>query len=107
MALANRPRDDISRLPAAREDEPSFMPLAIAVLSGAAVSGFPKTRWINQLSSNREETMKNLYVGNLEKTTTEEDLETAFAIYGSVELVSIIRDQTTGLPREFGFMEMT
>ena len=51
--------------------------------------------------------MKNLYVGNLEKTTTEEDLETAFAIYGSVELVSIIRDQTTGLPREFGFMEMT
>ena len=83
------------------------MPLAIAVLNGAAVSGFPKTRWINQLSSNREETMKNLYVGNLEKTTTEEDLETAFAIYGSVELVSIIRDQTTGLPREFGFMEMT
>lgn len=51
--------------------------------------------------------MKNLYVGNIEKTTTEEDLKTAFATYGPVEVVSIIKDQTTGLPRGFGFVEMT
>jgi RNA recognition motif-containing protein len=51
--------------------------------------------------------MKNLYVGNIEKTTTEEDLKTAFAIYGPVEVVSIIKDQATGLPRGFGFVEMT
>lgn len=51
--------------------------------------------------------MKNLYVGNIEKTTTEEDIKTAFATYGPVEVVSIIKDQTTGLPRGFGFVEMT
>jgi RNA recognition motif-containing protein len=51
--------------------------------------------------------MKNLYVGNIEKTTTEEDLKAAFATYGPVEVVSIIKDQTTGLPRGFGFVEMT
>lgn len=51
--------------------------------------------------------MKNLYVGNIEKTTTEADIKTAFAIYGPVELVSIIKDQTTGLPRGFAFVEMT
>ncbi len=51
--------------------------------------------------------MKNLYVGNIEKTTTEEDIKTAFATYGAVEVVSIIKDQTTGLPRGFGFVEMT
>ncbi|MGC2108180.1 MAG: RNA-binding protein [Candidatus Korobacteraceae bacterium] len=51
--------------------------------------------------------MKNLYVGNMEKTTTEQDLRTAFATYGPVEVVTIIKDQTTGLARGFGFVEMT
>ena len=44
--------------------------------------------------------MKNLYVGNMEATTTEQDLRTAFAVYGPVDVVSIITDRTTGLPRE-------
>ncbi len=51
--------------------------------------------------------MKNLYVGNMEKSTTEADIRTAFATYGPVEVVTIIKDQTTGLPRGFGFVEMT
>ena len=51
--------------------------------------------------------MKNLYVGNMEKSTTETDIRTAFATYGPVEVVTIIKDQTTGLPRGFGFVEMT
>jgi RNA recognition motif-containing protein len=50
--------------------------------------------------------MKNLYVGNMEKSTTETDIRTAFATYGPVEVVTIIKDQTTGLPRGFGFVEM-
>jgi RNA recognition motif-containing protein len=57
--------------------------------------------------SNAEETMKNLYVGNMERTTTEQDLRTAFGIYGPVELVTIITDRTTGTPRGFGFVEMS
>lgn len=51
--------------------------------------------------------MKNLYVGNMEATTTEQDLRTAFATYGPVEVVTIITDRATGLPRGFGFVEMT
>lgn len=54
-----------------------------------------------------EETMKNLYVGNMEQTTTEQDLRTAFGSYGPVEAVNIIMDRTTGAPRGFAFVEMT
>ncbi len=51
--------------------------------------------------------MKNLYVGNMEQTTTEQDLRTAFGSYGPVEAVNIIMDRTTGAPRGFAFVEMT
>jgi RNA recognition motif-containing protein len=50
--------------------------------------------------------MKNLYVGNMETTTTADDLKAAFATYGPVDTVSIITDKATGLPRGFGFVEM-
>jgi cold-inducible RNA-binding protein len=50
--------------------------------------------------------MKNLYVGNMEKATTEQDLRAAFAAYGPVEVVTIMTDRTTGTPRGFGFVEM-
>ena len=51
--------------------------------------------------------MKNLYVGNMDQTTTEQDLKTAFGTYGPVEIVTIIKDRATGLPRGFGFVEMS
>jgi RNA recognition motif-containing protein len=50
--------------------------------------------------------MKNLYVGNMESSTTEQDLRTAFGSYGPVEVVNIITDRTTGAPRGFAFVEM-
>ena len=51
--------------------------------------------------------MKNLYVGNIEASTTAEDLKAAFATYGAVEVVTIVTDKTTGVGRGFGFVEMT
>jgi RNA recognition motif-containing protein len=39
--------------------------------------------------------------------TTQEELEAAFAAYGAVERVSIVRDRDTGQPRGFAFVEMT
>jgi len=51
--------------------------------------------------------MKNLYVGNIEKSTTEQDLRTAFGSYGSVEVVNIVMDRTTGAARGFAFVEMS
>jgi RNA recognition motif-containing protein len=51
--------------------------------------------------------MKNIYVGNLDFQSTEEELRSAFAAYGQVDRVSIVTDRETGQPRGFGFVEMT
>ena len=51
--------------------------------------------------------MKNLYVGNMEASTTGDDLKTAFAAYGPVGAVTIIKDKATGVPRGFAFVEMS
>lgn len=51
--------------------------------------------------------MKNLYVGNLDTTTTESQLKELFSSYGAVETVTIVMDRDTGTPRGFAFVEMT
>jgi RNA recognition motif-containing protein len=48
----------------------------------------------------------NLYVGNLAHEATEEDLQEAFAAFGQVQSVTIIKDKFSGEPRGFGFVEM-
>ena len=48
----------------------------------------------------------NLYVGNLSYQTNEEDLQSAFAEFGKVESVTVIRDKFSGESRGFGFVEM-
>jgi cold-inducible RNA-binding protein len=49
----------------------------------------------------------NIFVGNLSYQTTQEDLQSVFATYGSVERVSIVTDRDTGQARGFAFVEMT
>jgi cold-inducible RNA-binding protein len=51
--------------------------------------------------------MTNIFVGNLSYQTTQEDLQQAFAQYGSVERVNIVTDRDSGQPRGFAFVEMT
>jgi len=48
---------------------------------------------------------KKLYVGNLEYTVTQEDLETLFAEHGQIISVTIITDRDSGRPKGFGFVE--
>jgi RNA recognition motif-containing protein len=48
----------------------------------------------------------NIYVGNLSYDVTEADLRAAFEAFGAVTSVSIIKDQYSGQPRGFGFVEM-
>jgi len=50
---------------------------------------------------------KNLYVGNLAWSTTEEELRAAFEAYGEVTSVKLIEDRETGRPRGFAFVEMS
>ncbi len=49
---------------------------------------------------------KNIYVGNLPWSVTEEEIRNAFAAYGEVTSVKLIEDRETGRPRGFGFVEM-
>jgi RNA recognition motif-containing protein len=48
----------------------------------------------------------NIYVGNLSRDVTEEDLQKAFAEFGQVESVNLIKDRFSGEARGFGFVEM-
>jgi RNA recognition motif-containing protein len=48
----------------------------------------------------------NIYVGNLSRNVTEEDLREAFEAFGQVTSVNIIKDKFSGEPRGFGFVEM-
>ncbi|WP_243545539.1 RNA recognition motif domain-containing protein [Pseudodesulfovibrio tunisiensis] len=49
---------------------------------------------------------KNIYVGNLSWSTTNEDLHSLFAEYGDVTSARVIEDRETGRSRGFGFVEM-
>lgn len=49
---------------------------------------------------------KNIYVGNLPWSATEQDVENLFATYGQVASVKLISDRETGRARGFGFVEM-
>ena len=49
----------------------------------------------------------NIYVGNLPFGVSEDEVRQAFAAFGNVSSVSIIKDHVTGQSRGFGFVEMT
>ena len=50
---------------------------------------------------------QKLYVGNLPFKVDETELQQLFSRCGGVESVTIMRDQATGRPRGFGFVEMS
>jgi RNA recognition motif-containing protein len=49
----------------------------------------------------------NIYVGNLSREVTEDELRKAFEAFGQVTSVNIIKDRYSGESRGFGFVEMT
>jgi cold-inducible RNA-binding protein len=50
---------------------------------------------------------RKLYVGNLPYEVGETELQELFGRAGSVETVSVMRDQATGRARGFAFVEMS
>jgi RNA recognition motif-containing protein len=48
-----------------------------------------------------------LFVGNLSFNTTENDLQDAFAAYGTVVEANLMMDRMTNRPRGFGFVTMS
>lgn len=59
-----------------------------------------------QIAQLRATPVKNIFVGNLDFNTSEEDVRQLFAAYGWVDRVTIVRDRDTDQPRGFGFVEM-
>jgi cold-inducible RNA-binding protein len=59
----------------------------------------------SRIASNAEVAV-NIYVGNLSREVSEEDLRAAFEAFGQVESAAIIKDRYTGVPRGFAFVEM-
>jgi RNA recognition motif-containing protein len=49
----------------------------------------------------------NLYVSNLSPTTSEKELDRAFSEFGIVVSTKIIVDPATGMPKGFGFVQMS
>ncbi len=47
---------------------------------------------------------REIYIGNLSWSATEDDLSAAFEGYGSVEHIKLIRDRETGKSRGFAFI---
>jgi RNA recognition motif-containing protein len=50
--------------------------------------------------------MYNIYVGNLEFTTTADQVRGLFQPHGAVETVTLVKDRDTGHSRGFAFVEM-
>jgi cold-inducible RNA-binding protein len=50
--------------------------------------------------------VKNIFVGNLDFNTNEDELRRLFEAHGQVDRVSIMTDRDTGRSRGFGFVEM-
>ena len=47
-----------------------------------------------------------IYVGNLNKSTTQDEINTLFAQAGTVTSVDLVKDKGTGLSKGFAFVSM-
>jgi len=50
--------------------------------------------------------LKNIFVGNLDFNTSEDEIRQLFQAFGQVDRISIMTDRETGRSRGFGFVEM-
>jgi cold-inducible RNA-binding protein len=55
----------------------------------------------------KEDYMKNIFVGNLSFSATEDALRSLFEAHGTVDRVNVVTDRDTGQARGFAFVEMS
>jgi cold-inducible RNA-binding protein len=53
-----------------------------------------------------EENRMKIFVGNLSREVSDDELREAFAAFGGVDSATVIKDKFTGQSRGFGFVEM-
>jgi len=49
----------------------------------------------------------SIYVGNLDKSATEEELQNLFHTYGTISSIAVKKDHVTGVNRGFAFVNFT
>jgi RNA recognition motif-containing protein len=67
---------------------------------------FPKCQRNISINLLEKEKKMNIYVGNLSRDVSEDDLRQLFETFGQVESVNIVKDKFSGESRGFGFVEM-
>jgi RNA recognition motif-containing protein len=58
-------------------------------------------------SRTKENTLRNIFVGNLSFGATESAIRALFERYGTVDRVNLVTDRDTGRSRGFAFVEMS
>jgi RNA recognition motif-containing protein len=71
--------------------------------SAERVSGFA----VGAIDHGRGRVKRKLYVGNLNFSTTEQELRETFAQHGVVTSTKLVLDRMTGNSRGFGFVEFS
>jgi len=78
----------------------------VCVLTADTVMGLAAF-YLTDLSEKAVKMEAKLYVGNLSKSTTSEELNTLFTQAGTVTAVDIIKDRKSGEPKGFAFVTMS
>ena len=109
-SVARSQRPATESLP--RMERPAILPHAFDCSPAPAARRQTSLRFSAEVSHSQiahlEATrLKNIFVGNLDFNTSEEELRQMFEAYGQVDRVSIMTDRDTGRSRGFGFVEMT
>ena len=90
-------------------NRPAILPAHLTVrelrLLGQPASFVPPKPY-TQIAQTEASRLKNIFVGNLDFNTSEDELRNLFGTYGQVDRVSIMTDRDTGRSRGFGFVEM-
>src|ERR1700751_4046840 len=74
--------------------------------TGSGATCLPAEVAHTQIAHPRGTRLKNIFVGNLDFNTSEDELRQLFEVHGQVDRVSILTDRDTGRSRGFGFVEM-
>jgi len=78
----------------------------LASIASVASSPLTKGLQLDSVFLRERSILMNIYVGNLAREVTDEELRKEFEAFGKVESVSIIKDKYSGQSRGFGFVEM-
>ena len=110
MPVSGRRLEPFNRLPIRKR--PAILPTHLTVCQlgverAATGRGLDAGLAYTQIAQTEATGLKNIFVGNLDFNTSEDELRKICEAYGQVDRVRIMTDRDTGRSRGFGFVEMS